>query len=164
MIFLRKPQSQDQDEVMALYEASRAIHLPWTWPPENYENYLAQEGRYFVCLEGNGAIVGTFKISQIVRGHFHSAFLGYEVFFPHQGKGYMRKGLELLLREAFDHLHLHRLEANIQPGNYASIRLVSGAGFVKEGFSRDYLRVGGREWKDHERWAVLNPNWTEPES
>lgn len=72
--------------------------------------------------------------------------------------------MKLLLEEAFGRLKLHRLEANIQPGNIASIKLVAKAGFVQEGFSRNYLRVGGFEWKDHERWAIINPNWAEQES
>ena len=71
----------------------------------------------------------------------------------------MSKGLILLLEEAFNNLNLHRLEANIQTdNNTASIALVSKAGFQKEGFSPKYLQVGG-EWKDHERWAIINDNW-----
>lgn len=73
----------------------------------------------------------------------------------------MRHGLQLVLHEAFQTLNLHRLEANIQPENSPSIYLVAGAGFVKEGFSRQYLRVGGKEWKDHERRAILNHEWIE---
>ncbi len=73
----------------------------------------------------------------------------------------MRQGLQLILQEVFQTLNLHRLEANIQPENSPSIHLVAGAGFVKEGFSRQYLRVGGKEWKDHERWAILNHEWIE---
>ena len=73
----------------------------------------------------------------------------------------MSKGIALLLKEAFEELNLHRLEANIQPENLASIRLVSNAGFVKEGFSKNYLRVGGLQWKDHERWAIVNASWSE---
>lgn len=90
-------------------------------------------------------IIGTFNISNIIRGYFHSAYLGYEMFHPYQGNGYMRLGLDLLLNEAFQVLNLHRLEVNIQPENIASIRLVAGAGFIKEGFSRQYLRIGGLE-------------------
>jgi ribosomal-protein-alanine N-acetyltransferase len=70
----------------------------------------------------------------------------------------MREGLELLLRHAFRTLGLHRLEANIQPENAASIALVSGAGFRLEGFSPRYLKIGGR-WRDHERWAITVEDW-----
>jgi ribosomal-protein-alanine N-acetyltransferase len=54
---------------------------------------------------------------------------------------------------AFGEMKLHRLEANIQPGNLPSIALVRRCGFMKEGLSPKYLRVFG-EWRDHERWAV----------
>ena len=161
MVVLRKPELEDHAEVDELYEQSISLHNPWTYAPQDYEAYLKQENRYFLCSSENGKIIGTFNISGIVRGYFQSAYLGYEVFYPYQNKGYMSKGIALLLKQAFEELNLHRLEANIQPGNLASIRLVSNAGFVKEGFSRDYLRVGGLEWKDHERWAIVNASWSE---
>ena len=159
MVFLKRPMPQDLAEIRAAYARSESLHHPWAAAPEDFERYLSQEGRYFVCLDGSREIVGTFNISGVIRGYFHSGYLGYEAFSPHQGKGYMREGMALLLHEAFVTQNLHRLEANIQPGNEASIRLVAGAGFVKEGFSRRYLRVGGRQWMDHERWAILNDEW-----
>lgn len=157
-IYLRKPQPSDLAEIKQAYQNSIHLHQPWTYPPTNFEQYLQQEHRYFVCLTENHAIVGTFNISNIIRGHFH---LGYEAFYPYIGQGYMRHGLQLVLQDAFQTLNLHRLEANIQPAP-PSIRLVASAGFVKEGFSRQYLRVGGKKWKDHERWAILNEQWVEP--
>jgi len=70
----------------------------------------------------------------------------------------MSQALELTLAHAFGPLRLHRLEANIQPANTASIALVRRAGFVNEGFSERYLKVGGR-WRDHERWALRVEQW-----
>ena len=161
MLFLRRACNTDLEEVRIAYARSANLHHPWTSAPQDLSQYLAQEGRYFLCLQASGEIVGTFHISNIVRGFFQSAYLGYEAFAPHQGKGYMTRGLSLLLSEAFDSLNLHRLEANIQPGNSASIALVARHGFVKEGFSRQYLRVGGKQWQDHERWAIINEHWSE---
>lgn len=161
MVILRKTKLDDLAEVKTPYEQSTSLHHPWVYAPRDYDSYLQQENRYFICLPENGRIVGTFNVSGIARGYFQSAYLGFEVFNPYQGKGYMRKGITLLLEEAFQHLNLHRLEANIQPENFASIRLVSSSGFIKEGCSKNYLKVGGFEWKDHERWAILNEAWSE---
>ncbi|WP_246495768.1 GNAT family N-acetyltransferase [Ameyamaea chiangmaiensis] len=62
--------------------------------------------------------------------------------------------LRLTAAAAFTDIGLHRLEANIQPGNVTSIALVRRIGFRKEGFSPRYLRIEG-VWHDHERWALL---------
>lgn len=117
----------------------------------------SHEGR-FVVLRESGDLVGVINVSEIVRGPFRSAYLGYYAFVPHAGRGYMTEGLTLALRWAFRGLRLHRVEANIQPGNRASRALVRGLGFRREGFSRRYLKVAGR-WRDHERWALVAEDW-----
>jgi len=94
-----------------------------------------------------------YNLSNIVRGLFQSGYLGYYAFAGYERRGYMTQGLEAVVRHAFKTLKLHRLEANIQPGNVASIALVRACGFEKEGYSPRYLKIGGR-WRDHERWAI----------
>ena len=114
--------------------------------PENRE--------FLVCLRASGELVGVINLSNIVLGYFRSAYLGYYAFAGFERQGLMREGLLAVVRHAFQSLKLHRLEANIQPGNAASIALVRSCGFSKEGFSRRYLKIGGR-WRDHERWAII---------
>lgn len=58
-----------------------------------------------------------------------------------------------VLRYAVGQLRLHRLEANIQPGNHSSLRLVQRVGFRREGYSPGMLFIDGA-WRDHERWAI----------
>ena len=147
-------------------QASRAFHRPWASAPTNKErfgSYLADAMRadfeaMLVCRRDDDAILGFFNLSHITRGPFQSAYLGYAVGKTYARQGYMREALELVLRHAFLRLGLHRIEANIQPGNRASIALARGAGFRREGFSRRYLKIGGR-WRDHERWAILVDDW-----
>jgi ribosomal-protein-alanine N-acetyltransferase len=106
----------------------------------------------------DGAIVGFVNISQIVRGRLQSGFMGYGGVAGQTGQGYMTEAIGLALRRAFTELRLHRIEANIQPNNAASIALVRRCGFELEGFSPRYLKVGGR-WRDHERWAIRAEQW-----
>ena len=94
------------------------------------------------------------NISEIVRGAFRSGYLGYYAFTPYAKRGLMTEGVSLVIGDAFRRLGLHRLEANIQPANKVSIRLVRRLGFRREGSSPRYLKIRGR-WRDHERWAVL---------
>jgi [ribosomal protein S5]-alanine N-acetyltransferase len=156
----------DQAEFVALMRASRSFHRPWATAPtdeDRFAAYLADARRpdfeaMLVCRLDDQAIVGFFNLSQITRGYLQSAYLGYAVGKPFARQRYMSSGIELVLRHAFTTLRLHRIEANIQPDNHASISLASGAGFSREGFSPRYLKIGGR-WRDHERWAILAEDW-----
>lgn len=94
------------------------------------------------------------NLSEIVRGAFHNAYLGYYGMAACAGRGLMGEALRQVLGRAFGEVGLHRLEANIQPGNTASIALVRRLGFRLEGYSPRYLRIDG-EWRDHKRWALL---------
>jgi ribosomal-protein-alanine N-acetyltransferase len=160
-VTLRTVDYADRDEFLAMVRDSRELHRPWAYPPERpdqFDELVARSRRddvvtLLACREADGAIAGVFTISQIVRGAFQSAFLGYYGHATHARQGYMRASLELVLDHAFTALRLHRVEANIQPGNTPSIALARGAGFRLEGFSPRYLLIGGR-WRDHERWAI----------
>ncbi|MFI8962236.1 GNAT family N-acetyltransferase [Streptomyces sp. NPDC053493] len=152
----------DGPEFTARARESRALHEPWLFPPlteEAYDSYArrliddpARVG-LLVCERAGGGIAGFVNINNIVRGAFLSGALGYGAFAHAAGRGLLSEGLGLVLAYAFGPLGLHRLEANIQPGNTASRALVRRAGFRLEGFSPAMLFIDGA-WRDHERWAV----------
>jgi ribosomal-protein-alanine N-acetyltransferase len=160
------PEPSDQADFVAAMRASRALHRPWLYPPTDAEAYRAYLGRlrseskvgYLARRVEDGALVAWLNVSEIVRGSFQSAYLGYGSVAAFAGRGYMTEALGLVLRDAFGPLGLHRLEANIQPANRSSIALVRRCGFEREGFSPRYLQVGGR-WRDHERWALRRETW-----
>lgn len=162
IVYLRHPMRGDWEELLSLVSASRSLHRPWVYPSRDKQAFYAYVDRAsserffgcFVCLRETGAIVGVANLSEIVRGLFQSAYLGFYGHAAYSGRGLMREGLGLLLRHAFHELKLHRIEANVQPDNSRSLALIRALGFQKEGFSPKYLKIGGR-WRDHERWAIL---------
>lgn len=165
-VYLRAPCARDREEFIAGVKRSRRLHGHWVTvrgTRETFSKYLARVRRddhagFFVCRREDDAIVGVINLNAIVRGLFHSAYLGYYALAPHAGKGYMTEGLRLVMRQAFTKMKLHRLEANVQPDNVASIALVKRCGFRLEGYSPRYLKIAGR-WRDHERWAITVEDW-----
>jgi ribosomal-protein-alanine N-acetyltransferase len=160
-VALRVLERADRDEFLALARESRGLHRPWTYPPERpdqFEELYARSRRddtlcLLACLRDGGDIAGVLILSQIVRGAFQSAYLGYYAHERHAGQGFMGEAMLQTVDHAFGPLGLHRVEANIQPANHASVALARAAGFRLEGFSPRYLLIGG-QWRDHERYAI----------
>jgi ribosomal-protein-alanine N-acetyltransferase len=169
-VYLKRPAQSGADAFVAAVNASRRLHGAWVNAPATraaYRQYVARFGKplraathagFVAARVDDDAPVGVLNLSEIVRGGFQSAYLGYYALAPHAGKGYMTEALALLLDAAFRELGLHRVEANVQPGNRTSIRLVQRAGFAREGYSRRYVKIGGR-WRDHVRFAILAEDW-----
>jgi ribosomal-protein-alanine N-acetyltransferase len=160
---IRSLAASDEGKFVAAVGRSARLHKPWVSPPrdrEAFARYLARfeppnNHGFVVCTDPGGHFAGAVNITNIVYGAFRSGYLGFFAFEGFQGQGFMKQGLRLVARYAFNELGLHRLEANIQPANAGSIALVKSCGFRHEGFSPRYLKVAGR-WRDHERWALLN--------
>ena len=163
---LAPPHPQDRAAWQELIRRSRLFFSGWvntTGTARAYAAYLGQAADpRAVCRLirrcDDGALLGAINLTEIVRGSFQSGYLGYYIGAPYAGQGYMTEALQLMLRLAFQKLGLHRIEANVQPGNLASLRLLQRAGFRREGYSPRYLKIAGR-WRDHERWAILADEW-----
>ena len=168
MVVLQRPTVRDRAPFLALVHASRRFHRGRTSPPSTpaeYARYVARarqsnQATFLVRLRSDGALAGAIELSQIVLGVFRSAYLGDWVGTAHAGRGLMSEAVGLALEQAFGPLRLHRVEANVQPDFAASRSLLRRLGFTREGYSRRYLRIGGR-WRDHERWAILAEDWRE---
>jgi len=167
-VFIRPLASEDCDAFLAAVRRSRSLHRNWINPKaasraafETYLKRFASDAHYgfVVVARESGEPVGTINLNDVIRGSFQSASVGYYAFRPHADRGFMGEGLLLVLSHAFKQLKLHRVEANIQPENEASIALVKKCGFIREGYSRRLLKVCGR-WKDRERWAILAEDFT----
>lgn len=164
-IILASPSSQRRAEFLAAVARSRKLHGHYVSLPRTaaaFERYIKRfkTPRHlgFWILTESRELAGAVNINEIVRGKFRSGYLGYCAFVPHAGRGYMTEGLRAVVSKAFKALRLHRLEANIQPGNDKSRRLVERLGFRLEGFSPRYLKIAGK-WRDHERWAITAEEW-----
>jgi ribosomal-protein-alanine N-acetyltransferase len=161
-VAIRAVSAADEPAYLAAVRRSARLHRPWVSAPADADAF----GRYLARFEPpahhgfvvhrvpSGELVGAIHLTHVVHGALCSGYLGYYAFAGHERQGHMREGLQLVIRHAFRRLGLHRLEANIQPGNTASIALARACGLQREGFSPAYLKIGGR-WRDHERWAIV---------
>lgn len=161
-VSIRRPRRSDESEFIELMRQSAQLHQPWVFPPVTrtaFLDYLAtrrleSEDGFLVIERQSQRICGVINLNVITRGALQSAYVAYYVGAPYAGKGYMKEGLLQVMEISFNELELHRLEANIQPTNAPSIRLVKACGFRHEGFSPRYLHIDG-DWRDHERFAIL---------
>jgi ribosomal-protein-alanine N-acetyltransferase len=159
---IEPPEARDEQAFLAAMQASVGLHYPWVSAPKDHKGWLRymkrlkriNEAGFLVKRIEDGAICGVINLNMITYEALCSAYISYFGVAGQVEKGYMTEGMLQAIRHAFDKLGLHRLEANIQPGNHASIALVQTTGFQYEGFSPRYLKING-EWCDHERWAIL---------
>ena len=162
------------------FHMRNAAHLtPWSPPtPVGYESlkfwdeYVEKTQIGF--LQGSvvrlwirdkaqsGVIIGTIGFSQIYRGAFCNAVVGYQIDQQHEGQGLMHEALQRAIRYMFDEQQLHRINANYRPENVHSGRLLSRLGFSINGYAPRYLFIDGA-WRDHIQTSLLNdafrPEW-----
>jgi ribosomal-protein-alanine N-acetyltransferase len=169
-VHVRSPRRSDEQAFIAQAARSRSLHRRWVQAPDTPDAFGVYVQRYrraglevrnvglLVVRNEDDAIAGVVNFSEIVRGAFQSAYVGYYAFAPLAGTGYMTEGFALALDFAFRDLELHRVEANVQPANARSLALVERLGFVREGYSRRYVKIAGR-WRDHVRFGMLAEEW-----
>lgn len=99
------------------------------------------------------ALIGTATLFNINPVH-RRAEIGYALGSAHWGKGLGSEALRAVLRHAFGALQLERVEADTDPRNAPSLRLLEGLGFVREGLLRRRWFVAD-EWCDTAFYGLL---------
>jgi ribosomal-protein-alanine N-acetyltransferase len=108
-------------------------------------------------------IIGRVVLSEIVRGPFENAYIGYWIDRNEQRAGLMTEAVERAVRFAFEELALHRVQAAVIPHNVASRRVLAKVGFREEGLAQRYLRIAG-QWHDHVLYALTREELLEPKT
>ncbi len=159
---------------LAYYSRNEGHLAPWEpiWPSDfltpaywekatrrAVEDARADRAHRFVAFRRDDPVrmVASVNLSNLVRGVFAAAHLGYSVDAAEQGRGVGTEAVGAVVEFAFQTLRLHRVMANYQPVNERSARLLRRLGFEREGFARDYLFIAGA-WRDHVLTAKNNPD------
>ena len=106
---------------------------------------------------GSGRVVGTCTIWRVDRTH-RRAEIGFALGRRHWGKGFAAEAVGALITFAFEQLNLHRLEADVDPRNDRSLRLLERQGFKREGYLRERYHVDG-EIQDAIVLGLLRSDW-----
>ncbi|BEP14505.1 GNAT family protein [Acidothermaceae bacterium B102] len=132
-------------------------------PPAGWSTFVVTLGRlrrdaeagnslpFAVTLQGR--LVGQVTVGNIGREPREPAYVGYWIDRTQAGRGITPRALALVLDHAFATLDLPRVEANIQPDNLASRRVVDKLGFRLDVLRPGHLHVAGA-WRDHLRYEL----------
>ena len=165
----------DLDPYRRAVEMSRARLSRWNpVDPSDLSRHLAAQSglhRTFVihalAPTGGHDIVGKVNVTNIVRGRLQNATIGYDAYDPYVGRGLFGEGLRLVVSLVFAPeprgLGLHRIDANVQPGNLESAGVLRSLGFRREGRAVALLWLadgsGASAWRDHDAHAITADEW-----
>lgn len=158
---LRVRREGDAVALAEAYARNRGHLAPWD--PTRTEDFFTPAGQLartrellalrdldsglpLLIVDGD-EIAGGIDLSNIVRGPFQSAMVGYWLDRAHTGQGLASTALAAVL-DAAREFGLHRVQAATLLANHASQSVLTRAGFERIGVAPDYLNIAGR-WQDH---------------
>jgi [ribosomal protein S5]-alanine N-acetyltransferase len=159
-------------DLPALFEifADPEVARYWSRPPlpdraaarallHEIHGYFAERTlfQWGIARAEDDGVVGTCTLASLDPMH-RRAELGFALGRAHWGRGYVAEALPALLDFAFGELALHRLEADVDPRNAASIRALERLGFQREGYLRERYLLGG-EAQDAVFYGLLRTEW-----
>lgn len=120
----------------------------------NLSAYQNKKGLFWAIIEkSSGEFIGDFSFWRLDFKN-HRAEIGYTLKPNYWGNGFMTETIECILDFGFNSFHLHSVEANINPANENSRKLLLKTGFQKEAYFRENYFFNG-EYLDSEIYAIL---------
>jgi ribosomal-protein-alanine N-acetyltransferase len=166
---LRWISAKDVDDFYGIYSNPEVMRY-WSTPPlpdrsaasklisEIHEGFERRELlKWGIALRSEDTLIGSVTLFHLDFTH-RRAEIGYALGRPYWGKGYMQETLRAVISYAFEVLNLHRIEADVDPRNAASIRTVERLGFQREGYLRERWQVNG-EIQDALFYGLIRPDW-----
>lgn len=166
---LRWISEDDVDAFYAIYSNPEVMRY-WSTPPvpnrdaasklisEIHEGFKRRELlKWGIALRTDNTLIGSVTLFHQEFTH-RRAEIGYALGRAHWGNGYMQETLKAVLVYAFEVLGFHRIEADVDPRNAASIRTLERLGFQREGYLRERWQVNG-EIQDAFFYGLLRPDW-----
>lgn len=171
-VSIRPLQPSDAAEIASMNERNRA-DIERVSPPSATDHFTTagqvlridellkkreQGTRVDWTIRVDGVIAGDISLHAITRWALQTANVGYMVDSAIRGRGVATTALRLVVRNAFDELRLHRLDAGAMPSNTGSLRVLEKAGFTRVGLNRRFLYIAG-VWQDHVLYEIVGPDF-----
>lgn len=165
---LRQLESSDLPALYRVFSDPRVTRY-WSAPPfpdlqaaQQYLDEIDQHRRAGTLLQWGIAeidsdrVMGTVTLFRWDRQH-RRAEIGFAMAADDWGRGYATEAVGRLIEHGFGELELNRWEADVDPRNAASLRVLAKLGFQREGYSRQRFLVGD-EWQDSVILGLLRQN------
>lgn len=116
--------------------------------------FYTKQGMYWtIAKKSDNQMIGA--IGLYMNNTHHRAEITYDLSRDYWRKGIMLKAIQAVVKHAFSHMNIARIEAVTRKENTASMELLKKAGFTHEGMLKNYRYYNGRAW-DVEMFAMTS--------
>ena len=99
--------------------------------------------RWAITLKPSDKLIGSGGFWKLIKSHFR-AEIGYDLLPEYWQKGIMTEAISAMNDFAFNEMNLHSIEANVDPENTGSVKLLEKCGFIREGYFKENYFFNGQ--------------------